>query len=104
MTREVRLSRAAREDIGQIWDYLAVENPGAADRLLVRLDARFQVLLQFPEAGTARPDIDENVRMLVEHPYVILYRILPNVVQIVRILHGARDIGTLSFDDEPMGG
>ena len=49
----------------------------------------------------ARPDIHQTARMIVEHPYVILYRVLPGIVQIVRILHGARNIGALSFDDEP---
>ena len=99
--RRVRLSRTAREDIGQIWNYLAVENLQAADRLLHRLDARFLVLFQFPETGVARPDIDQTARMLIEHPYISFYRILPDLIQIIRILHGARDIGALSFDDEP---
>jgi toxin ParE1/3/4 len=98
--REIRLSRQARDDIGQIWDYLAAQNLQIADRVLQRLDARFEVLQQFPETGVHRRDIDDTARMLIEHPYIIFYRIIPNGVQITRILHGARNIGAQSFNDE----
>jgi toxin ParE1/3/4 len=98
--RGLRLSQLARDDIGGIWDYVAAENLRSADRVLLRFDARLKVLRQFPETGVARPDIDQTARMLVEHPYVIVYRGLPDVVQIVRVLHGARNIASLRFNDE----
>ena len=35
--------------------------------------------------------------MLVEAPYLILYRVVPDAVQIVRVIHGARDITAHNF-------
>lgn len=46
-----------------------------------------------------RPDIAVAGRVLVERPYLILYRILPDAVQIVRVLHGARRIDSALFDE-----
>ncbi len=37
--------------------------------------------------------------MLVEQPYLIFYRIRSDVVQIVRVLHGARNIDGKLFDE-----
>lgn len=73
----------------------------AADRLYDRIEARICILEAFAKAGPARPDIAPEARRLVERPYVILYRILYRIladgVQIVRVLHGARDIGAALF-------
>lgn len=74
-----------------------MDNPDAADRLLDRLEVRVRILETFPEAGAARPDIAPEARMLVEPPYLLLYRLISGGVQIVRVLHGARRIGPPLF-------
>lgn len=97
MTTRLRLSGQARADLLDIWVEVATDDPGAADRLYDRLEARVRILESFAEAGVVRPDINPEARMLVERPYVILYRILPEYVQIVRVLHGARDLQAMLF-------
>ena len=54
-------------------------------------------LRRFPASGPLRPDIAPEARALVELPYLILYRIIPEGVQIVRVLHGARNIDITLF-------
>ncbi len=93
----LRLSGRARADLLDIWVAVATDDPAAADRLYDRLEGRVRILERFAEAGAARPDIAPKARMLVERPYVILYRILPEGVQIVRVLHGARDLRAALF-------
>lgn len=58
---------------------------------------RLRILDDFVEAGVARPDIAPEARMLVERPYAIFYRVLPDGVQIVRVLHGARHLQAALF-------
>ena len=53
----------------------------------------------FAEAGRARPDIAPDARVLVERPYLILYRLVPGGVQVVRVLHGARRIDRPLFSE-----
>ena len=91
---QLRHTAQARRDLLDIWLDIAVDNQEAANRVDDRLQARVTVLTQFPELAPSRPDIAGQ--RAVESPHLILYRILPNAVQIVRVLHGARDIdGTL---------
>jgi toxin ParE1/3/4 len=47
--------------------------------------------------GPERPEITPDARMLVEGDYLILYRVRPDGVDIVRIVHGARKLAEL-FD------
>jgi len=75
-----------------IWRAVAEYDPAAADRQYDRIEARLDILRKFPEAGVSKPNIAPDARMLVEPPYLIFYRRRADHVQIVRILHGARDI------------
>jgi len=96
---QVRQSALARADLIQIWVDIALDNQAAADRVYDRLEARVNILERFPEAGMARPDIAKDAMVLVESPYLILYRLVSEGVQIVRVLHGARDIDDSLFSE-----
>ncbi len=95
----LRKTAQALRDLLDIWLDIAPENIDAADRVYERLEARVVVLQQYPELGAARPDIAEPARVLVEPPYLILYHILPDAVQVVRVLHGARRIDSALFNE-----
>ncbi len=94
---QVRQTTLAREDLLSIWVGIARENPAAADRMYDRLAAKMMILVRYPEAGPVRRDIAADARMLVEAPYLILYRQIPDGVQVVRVLHGARNIDASVF-------
>lgn len=85
-------------DLIEIWDHIADDSPTAADRFLARLKSAEQQLLQFPLMGRSRPDVRVDVRHWPVGDYIILYRVVPNRLEIVRVVHGARDLGGL-FDD-----
>jgi toxin ParE1/3/4 len=85
----------ADEDLLEIWLYIAQDNIPAADRILDQLDQRCQQLATYPELGTQRNDLVNGMRCLIEGNYAIFYRINPNQIQVLRILHGARDFSTL---------
>ena len=93
MNRRFRLSHAASADLDDIWVYVAQEgSEGAANRLIDSLTERFPVLLQMPQSGRKR---DEVRRCLRSHPvgnYVIYYREMKTGIEIVRVIHGARDV------------
>ncbi|MBV9537824.1 MAG: type II toxin-antitoxin system RelE/ParE family toxin [Acidisphaera sp.] len=68
-----------------------------ADRVFDQLQARVLILERYPEVGPARPDIAPDARALVEPPYLILYRLAGRGPEIVRVLHGARQIDAALF-------
>ncbi len=92
----IRYTARARRDLIDIWLEVSSVNP-AADELYNRLEARVEILRRFPQSGRARTDIAPDARALIELLYLILYRIIPDGVQIVRVLHGARHIDSTLF-------
>ncbi len=92
---EVTLTQQAREDLIAIWAYVADDNPSAADRVLDILDARMMRLAEHPLLGSARPDIAPGLRYLVSGNYLVLYRVMGESVEVVRVLHGARNLKAL---------
>ncbi|KPF95714.1 plasmid stabilization protein [Rhodopseudomonas sp. AAP120] len=98
---------AARQDLLDIYDAIASE-PSAAERMLDRIEASVVLLASQPRMGVRRRDIRPSLRMLVERPYLILYRTEPDTdegpvrkveivrnVEIVRVVDGRRDLNAL---------
>ena len=80
----------ARADLIEIWRYVAADSSGAADRLLDEIEQKLEMLSASPRLGPARPDIAEGVRLFPVRRYVILYREVPDGIEVVRIVHGMR--------------
>lgn len=87
----ISLTVDARQDLADIYDFIANDNITAADKQIRRLQERWRVLVDQPRIGTKRSDIYPDLRSLTEGNYVIFYRIIPSEIQIVRILHAAQD-------------
>jgi toxin ParE1/3/4 len=73
-----------------IWAFVSRHNPQAADRLVDLLDAKSRAVARNPYLGMARDDIAEGVRHFPVGNYLILYRALPDGVEVVRYVHGKR--------------
>jgi toxin ParE1/3/4 len=97
VARVVRTPRA-EEDLQEIWLYIAAENVEAADRILDQIGVRLERLTEHPEMGPARPDIAADMRILPAENYLILYRLLDGIVEVVRIVDGRRNIPDILRD------
>jgi toxin ParE1/3/4 len=88
-------TRRARQDLIDIWRHIGNDDPAAADRLLDRIDARCALLADHPQLGPERTDIRPGLHYLVVERYLILYRTIAEGIEIVRVVHGARDLPNL---------
>jgi len=83
-------------DLLEIWNFIAQDNPEAADRVEQAIFRACDLLSNSPLAGRARKDLTTlPVRFWVVHPYskyLIVYDPEKKPLQIIRILHGARDL------------
>lgn len=96
----VVLSRAAALDLSEIAAYIAAHNPSAAARLMARLRETSRSLARAPGVGRPRDDLVRGLRSFAVRPYIIFYRQLAGGIEVVRVLHGHRDIaGILANDD-----
>jgi toxin ParE1/3/4 len=92
---QYHVSDAASADLEEIWLFIAQDDPDAADRHLRNLVSRFPTLASMPEMGRLREEIAARLRSFPVGSYVIFYRPIAGGVEIVRVLHGARDLPPL---------
>ncbi len=93
MPRIVRTPRA-KADVLSIGRHIAEQSRSrsVAIRFLDKIDAKLKFLAQHPLAGELRPDLAVGVSSFPIGNYVIFYRPSDGGVDVLRILHGARDI------------
>ena len=80
----------AHGDARSIWRYIARDNVDVATDTLRRIEDRLNSLAAMPVSAEAVPAIAANVRRSSVGNYVIYYRPIEDGIQVLRILHGAR--------------
>jgi toxin ParE1/3/4 len=90
-----QVSPRAQADLDEAWDWIAKSSPRAATGWLQKVHKNFRFLSQQPLLGEACPQIRADLRRFVVGQYVIYYRIRDNDIEIVRVLHGARDVDAI---------
>ncbi len=101
MIYRIHFSDQARADLGEIWDYLAERSEKTADQKLDRIKATCQLFVDTPELGRRREEFRAGLRSFPIDSYLIFYRVGIERVDILRVLHGARNLeDLLSSDDE----
>lgn len=78
----------AELDLEEIWFYIAEDNIQNASKFIDKVEEKFQLLADFPEMGVQR----KNLRMYPVQDYGIFYEPTSNGVEIVRVLHSARNV------------
>lgn len=96
----VRKALCVERDLAVIWDYIAADNPEAAERCLRQIDTQFQKLAESPFIGRERKDLAISLRSFAVGNYVIFYQPIANGkgVEIVRVIEGHRNITSEMFD------
>jgi plasmid stabilization system protein ParE len=93
---EFVLTRAAKGDLLKILEYLEGDNPSAALNVADALDDAMQLLADNPGVGHLRPDLTpQDVRFWSVFRIMLIYRPDTKPLEIIRVLHGNRDLRTL---------
>jgi len=86
------LSPEAVSDLEEIWLYIASQSIRNADSFLDQLYAKCYEFSELSGIGHRRDDLFPGMLSLAYKKYVIFFVRREGIVEIVRILHGARDI------------
>lgn len=88
------LTPAADDDLDEIWQYVCHSSGDTrADALEADLHAAMQRLGDSPNLGHMRHDLaSDSLRVWTVHKILIIYRPDTQPIQIIRVLHGARDV------------
>ena len=92
----IRKRPRAADDLLEIWDYIADDNIARADAFIDDADTRFHILAERPLLGRSREELASGIRSFPLGRYVIFYEVLRDGIEIVRVLHGSRDLGAPS--------
>jgi toxin ParE1/3/4 len=100
MAARIAFATRAERDLEEIADYIVTANPAAVLPLINRIHQQIRMLERHPHLGPSAPETDQaDMRKLSIPPYVAYYRLRDDVVEIARVLHGARDLTESLFDE-----
>lgn len=81
----------AFDRLAEIEDFIARDDPVAAERVINRLIDRAEILSDHPGLGRALPELPGgNLRELVERNYRIVYRVQDETIAILTVFEGHR--------------
>lgn len=84
----------AKADMIEIGDYIATDNPARARSFIAEIEAAiFEKIADRPTSYPARPDLAPGLRSARYGRYLIFFTHDADRIEVVRILHGSRDLG-----------
>jgi len=91
VARKIVRRPRARQDLIQVWQYIADDNEAAADRTLDRIERALANLAENPTIGRARPELAADLRSFPVGNYVLFYRPMPDGIDLIRVRSGYLD-------------
>ena len=89
---KIRWTDSAVRDFTNICDYIEKHSSGAtARRVALSIHRQIDLLANFPEYGRTGRKPDTRELVLSGLPYLAVYRVHANAIEIFRILHGAQE-------------
>lgn len=104
MRRRLRRHPRALSDVEESAVHFGSDNPAVALRFLEAVEATLRLLVEHPELGHARTFERSGLAGLRSFPvkgfgsHLVFYRPTRQGIEVLRVLHGARDLGAL-FDE-----
>ena len=90
---------AAVDEIDAIVATITLDSPAVAYRWLLGLKERLLTLAAMPRMGRVRDDLLPGVHMFSYGNYLIFYSITDAAIEILHVIHGARDIKNLTQNE-----
>lgn len=101
MMRQVQIRPRAEADIKEQFQYFARISTELAVRFSTQVDSTFQALLKAPDQGINYSSVhdaatDLRISKVQQFPnHLVMYRVTGTGIDVVRILHRARDLDSL---------
>jgi plasmid stabilization system protein ParE len=88
---KVNWTRKGRQRLQQIYDYIANDQPENALNFIDQITQHVELLMEHPRQGKIVSKYQrDDIREIYEGRYRIIYRILPQQIDILTIRHSAR--------------
>ena len=83
----------AKRELDRIHDFIGVErhSQSAAEKLVRDIHEKAELYASQPRMGTSRPDLGEGFQVFSHKPYIIVFRPIPEGIEVLRVIDGRRD-------------
>ena len=82
--------------LGAIAEYISIASPVYAEQIVEQLVQRLDQACRFPESGRVVPEFERaDLRELIEPPYRLIYRVHPNAIEVIAVVHARRELRAL---------
>ena len=96
MTRRYVITTPANTDLEDILHRIAnLSSFDKSDRFLTRFSEKLKNIVSFPHLGKPRSEWGTNYRSILLDDYLIIYRVTEELVEILRVANGYRDLDEL---------
>jgi toxin ParE1/3/4 len=89
------ISPTARQDLSDIFDYIARDKPIAAANWVETIEQKCRLIATTPEFGDKRAEYGIDIRSSVVGRYVVFFRPIRDGIEVLRVIPGDRDIRSL---------
>jgi plasmid stabilization system protein ParE len=94
---KVNWTQNSIEHLIEIYKYIAKNSPVYAQRTVDKITKRSEQIGTFPMSGRKVPEYEaDDIRELIQKPYRLIYRVKPDGIDILAVIHGARLLPELS--------
>ena len=99
MSRYV-VAPAAQRDIRAIYNFIEDQSEKNAAKVVRALYDEFDTIADMPGIGHTRPGLhDDTLRVIAVYKYLVIYDPTSKPLQILRVIHGARDLGNAFLNE-----
>jgi toxin ParE1/3/4 len=88
----------AAQDLEEISTYYSTHNIEAGEKLIDEFEARCRYLVSFPNIGRSYPTIRPYLRGISFSDYILFYRVSQDMIEILRVVNGSRNLEALFAD------
>lgn len=92
------ISPSATRDLNQIADYFLTRNLETGEKLFKEFNKKCKNLANFPKMGRSYAYIKPSLRGLPLDGYIIIYQVIDDGVEILRVVSGRQDLESLFTD------
>jgi len=85
----IKWTKGAQNNLNQIEDYIAQDNPKAAVDIVIKIIKTVGMLSENPAMGRAGRIFDTRELIVNGNPFIVPYRIKSEQIEILRVLHGS---------------
>jgi toxin ParE1/3/4 len=97
----VVITAAAESDLESIADWIAEDNPARALTFIAELRRRCETLVDAPKGYALVPRYEAlGIHRRPYRDYLIFYRVTGETIEVLHVLHGARDYEVILFPEE----